>query len=92
MTMDKAKLEVRDAVTKLQTMRDEIRVQIHLASLDAKKEWDETLAPKVTELEGNALAVGDGVRHAAFDLLEKLEHFSQRLRGAGTTPESTPTE
>ena len=77
--MDTSKLDPKNALTKLATLRDEIRVQLHLASLDAKKEWDEVLAPKVAELEEKARVEG-GVLGGALEVVAKLEHFAERLR------------
>jgi hypothetical protein len=46
------KLSKRD---QLQMMRDEIRVRIHLASMEVKQAWDELL-PKLESLEHTAEA------------------------------------
>jgi hypothetical protein len=37
-------------VEKLETLADEVRLKLHLASLDARKEWDEKIAPRLLEL------------------------------------------
>jgi hypothetical protein len=44
--------EAREIIRELQTMRDEIRVKIHLAGMDAKDAWHERLEPRLRELEG----------------------------------------
>lgn len=74
------KEEVEKNVEKLETLRDEVKVRLHLASLDAKKEWDETLSPKVLELEQAAKHITESTRSAAKELVAKLEDFLARLR------------
>ena len=71
---------------KLAQMRDELRVQIHLARLEARTEW-ERLEPKWWELEGkidaleNASAeTGKGLKAAAELLIEELEKGYERIR------------
>ncbi len=73
---------------KLARMRDELRVQIHLARLDARSEW-ERLEPKWWELEAKAGALENatvesakGLKAAAGMLVEELEKGYERIRAA----------
>jgi alcohol dehydrogenase class IV len=72
--------EVDKSIEKLITLRDEVKVQLHLASLDAKTEWDEKLAPKVFELEMIAKDKSESTRNKAKELITRLEDFLGRLR------------
>lgn len=74
------KEEVDKSISKLQTLRDEVKVQLHLASLDAKKEWDEKLAPKVLEVETSAKNITESTHSAAKQLVARLEEFLVHLR------------
>ncbi|HVJ89259.1 MAG TPA: hypothetical protein VM580_05605 [Labilithrix sp.] len=74
------KEEVDKNLAKLATLRDEVKVQLHLASLDAKKEWDEKLSPKMLEVEEGAKQVTESTRSAAMELVAKMEEFLARIR------------
>lgn len=66
---------VSDQVAKIEGLVDEVRLKLHLASLDAKTEWAEKLAPRLVEL-----------RHAPAEKLNELvsllEVYAARLRKA----------
>ena len=71
---------------KLAQMRDELRVKIHLARLEARSEW-ERLEPKWWELEGKidalenaSVETGKGLKVAAELLIEELEKGYNRIR------------
>lgn len=73
--------EVDKNLARLQTLRDDVKVRLHLASLDAKKEWDEVLSPKLFELEQMAKrGVSEQTRARAKELVEKLEDYAARLK------------
>jgi len=74
------KEEVDKNIERLETLRDEVKVRLHLASLDAKKEWDETLSPKLLEVERSAKHITESTRSTAKELVAKLEDFLARLR------------
>ncbi len=74
------KEEVDRNVERLQTLRDEVKVRIHLASLDAKKEWDEVLSPKLFDVEQSAKNITESTRSTAKELVAKLEDFLARIR------------
>ena len=74
--------ELESALARISTLRDEVKLHLHLASLDAKQEWNEVLEPKVLELQDGAKHLGADVRDAAADVAGKLEAFAGRLRDA----------
>jgi hypothetical protein len=80
MHANQIKEEVDKNIQRLETLRDEVKVRLHLASLDAKKEWDETLSPKLLEVEQTAKSITESGRSAAMELVAKLEDFLARLR------------
>ena len=80
MDTDQIKEEVDKNIQRLETLRDEVKVRLHLASLDARKEWDETLSPKLLEMEQTAKNITESGKSTAKELVAKLEDFLSRLR------------
>lgn len=63
-------------VKSLQQLRDEIRLKLHLASMDAKDEWDR-LEPQVE----HALSTIDSVaRETVDDLKKRMTELRIRLK------------
>lgn len=73
------KHEVDKNIERLQELRDEVKLKLHLATLDAKTEWDEKLSPKVFEVEQAAKQMTEQTRATAKELVEKVEKFLARL-------------
>jgi hypothetical protein len=59
----------------LQTLRDEIRVKMHLAEMDAKDRWHR-LEPKVDRLLDR---VEDATEHAIAKMIRELQSLSDSL-------------
>ena len=64
-------------------LRDEIRVRVHLAGMEAKDEWRK-LDPYVIEVERAARIVTEATRAALLDATKKLEDFLTRHGGGPT--------
>lgn len=79
------KNEVTKGLEKLTTLRDEVKLHIHLASLDAKQEWNDKLEPKINEVSkevsSSAQTASDASKAAIHDLVTKVESFYAKLRG-----------
>jgi lipid II:glycine glycyltransferase (peptidoglycan interpeptide bridge formation enzyme) len=73
------KKELEKGVTKLQTLRDEVRVRLHLASLDLKDQWNK-LEPHLEEVEKKAHEVTDDARAKLAEAVKKLEKLRESLR------------
>ncbi|MDB5220364.1 MAG: hypothetical protein JWO86_8291 [Myxococcaceae bacterium] len=78
------KNEVTKGIEKLNTLRDEVKLHIHLASLDAKQEWNDKLEPKINEIANTAHNATDASKAAIHDLVTKVEGFYAKLRGNNT--------
>ncbi len=78
MTDRPANPEFDQAVTKLQTLRDEIRVRVHLASLEVKSAWD-ALDPQVAEAEALAKQAGHAAGEKVHALVTKLSDLRTKL-------------
>ncbi len=63
----------RRILDEMRTMRDELRVQLHLAGLDARTRWEEDLQPRLEKLEAE-------IQGAGRDLGESLEARASELR------------
>jgi hypothetical protein len=67
---------VRSALDSLITARDEVRVRLHLASLDAKELWDE-LEAKIVALQGR---VGDQAEKITDDVADTTRELSDSVK------------
>jgi hypothetical protein len=70
---------MKENLGRLETLRDEIRVDVHLAGMDAREKWKE-LEPLVRDAEKLAEDVTDVSRRAMEDLVEKFRHFRESVR------------
>lgn len=72
-----------DLLDELKQKRDELRLQIHLASKDAKDEWEE-LEGKMKDFAAKAdlERTGDGIEDALENLGDELKAGYQRIRDA----------
>lgn len=72
-----------DILEELKQRRDELRVQIHLASKEAQEEWDE-LEDKMKDFSRRAQLdrTGEGVGDALGGLGHEIKLGYQRLRDA----------
>ena len=78
------KAEVNKGIERLGTLRDEVKLHLHLASLDAKQEWDEKLEPRINEVQTSAQHVSDASRELVSDLVKRVEGFYTKLRGTSS--------
>ena len=73
---EKTKEEIDELVTNLQKIRDEIRLQLHLASMDAKKGFDQ-LEPELRRLEERTT---HATEESANEIKEALRKLQSRFR------------
>jgi hypothetical protein len=73
------KKELEKGVTRLQTLRDEVRVRLHLAGMDLKEQWKK-VEPHLDEVEKKAGDVTDDARHMLGEAMKKLEKLRASLR------------
>ena len=70
--------EMKQGLALMQTMRDEVRLQIHLAGMEAKEEWNR-LEPVLTEVEQAAATMTEATHHALHQALERLRKLRSSL-------------
>jgi predicted nuclease with TOPRIM domain len=73
--VENAKQNVKDIRVVLRGLRDEIRVQLHLAGMDLKKEW-EKLEPRLSEAE----SMMDAIQAASVATAHDIERRAKKLR------------
>lgn len=69
----------RDLLEDLETLRDRIRVKLHLGSMELKDRWED-LEPKWQEVEAKADKFGDAADKAAIDIGKAARELGKRLR------------
>jgi hypothetical protein len=76
------KKELNEVMSKLYTLRDEIRVKMHLASMDAKDRWS-AIEDQVERIERAATEqAAVATRAAVTEAIKKLIKFRESLSGA----------
>lgn len=70
---------MKENLGRLKTLRDEIRVDIHLAGMEARDKWKE-LEPVVRDAEKLAEEVTDVSQRAMEELVEKFRGFRESIR------------
>jgi hypothetical protein len=74
------KAELEKSAATLRTLRDEVRVQIHLGGLDVKDAWRK-LEPRLeTALGRAATEVSDASRAAVAEVTASLRNIRESLR------------
>ena len=77
------KNELMKGLTTLQMLRDEVRVRLHLASMDLKDQWKK-LEPHLEDVEKKAENVTEASRamlnDAVKEAVKKLEKFRASLQ------------
>jgi hypothetical protein len=78
---DDLKKQLDERLAELATLRDEVRVQVHLAGMDAKKRWD-SLETEIFDAESSAKGAVSEATHAALvATVSKLTAFRETLKG-----------
>lgn len=78
-TTDEMKADLQKSLESLQTLRDEIRLHIHLAGMDAKDVWTK-LEPALLEAERMAGEVTESSRATLADLLQRAKDLRASLQ------------
>ena len=71
----------------LRTLRDEVRLKLHLAKQDAKDQWESTFEPRIEKLEMQIRSATDNTMDAIRDAIDQAKDsfkgFRDRLTGNG---------
>lgn len=75
---DESRRQLEAILAELQTVRDEIRVRIHLGGMELKDKWDE-LEARVGEIERTKPEATQKLRDAAADLREAFRALREKV-------------
>jgi hypothetical protein len=70
--------DLKKGLDHLRTLRDEVRVKLHLAGMDAKAEWNK-LEPHLFEVEQAAKEVSESSHRAVTEAVAKLKKLRESL-------------
>jgi len=73
-TANDLKNELKKGLSQLQTLRDEVRVRLHLANMDLKDQWNK-LEPHLADVEKKAADATEASRNLIDEAVKKLEKF-----------------
>jgi chromosome segregation ATPase len=73
--------DIKQLTQELRQTRDELRLKMHLASMEISEEWEEA-QKRFEELEGNLSRVSDDAKEAGKDLLCNLEPLAKDIKKA----------
>jgi hypothetical protein len=81
-TTNRSAAELKDDMKRglehLQALRDEVRVRLHLAGMQARDEWNK-LEPHLLEVEHAAREVSEASRRAVAEAVESLKKIRDSL-------------
>lgn len=78
--------EVKEALARIKEQRDELRVQLHLATMEAREEWQvleqkwEMLQSRVRQLTDELQSSGGKIGGSLKDIANELETGYQKIR------------
>jgi len=81
------KAELDKTVAHLKTLREEARVKVHLAGMEAKDRWNK-LEPELDKVQDAAKEATDAAKHAATKGLNSLKEFLSSL--GDSSPKAKP--
>ncbi len=70
---------IAELISSLKQQRDELALQIHLGSTEAKKEWDK-LTAKLEQLSKDYEPVNQAVKESAGDVLASLKLVADEVK------------
>jgi len=76
---DDLRQQLHKSLEELKTLRDDIRVRLHLAGMDAKTRWNNDLEPLFVEAEQHVKEAGEAARKKLSEVLEQFKSFSSSL-------------
>lgn len=83
--MTTLKTSFESGLQELRTMRDEIRVRLHLAGKEAREQWEKHLEPHVGRIEKQLKETREDALDSVKDALERartaFQEFRARLTG-----------
>src|SRR5690242_18488205 len=79
-TSNELKNELKKSLGLLRTLRDEVRVKLHLGGMDVKEQWKK-LEPHLEEVEKKAEDLTEASRAAVTEAVKRLQKVRSSLTG-----------
>ncbi|AKT42633.1 hypothetical protein [Chondromyces crocatus] len=76
---EETKSEIQKGLASLYTLRDEIRVRLHLAGMEVKDVWNKTLEPQLLDAEKFAEEVTETSKEKLDALVTRMKEFQASL-------------
>lgn len=70
--------DLKHGLETLQTLRDEVRLKLHLANMEVKDQWKK-LEPRLAEIEGAAANITEASRTAVTDAVHSLKKLRDSM-------------
>ena len=77
-TTTELKHEMQKSLALMRTLRDEVRVQVHLAGMDAKEEWRK-LEPQLADVERAANDLSEAACNAVSEAVRRLSKLRSSI-------------
>ena len=71
---------IKDALNNLEFVADEVRLKLHLASMDARELWEKTMEPKLLDARDTAREATEASKKSIDDTLEAVKKFAAEIR------------
>jgi len=81
--------KIESAMREIAKVRDEIKVQLHLAAMDVRGTWTK-LEPRVAQVEARIVELGDAAAGEMAGQVEKLRRQLVALRAKIVAPHDPP--
>lgn len=78
--MSEAKEKLQGMIRQLETERDELRLKVGLAKLEAREEWKE-LEEKMDSVRGRMKLLGGEAREASGDVVAAAQVLAEEIKG-----------
>jgi hypothetical protein len=79
-TANELKKELKKSLDLLRTLRDEVKVKLHLGGMDVKEQWKK-LEPHLEEVEKKAEDLTEASRAALAEAVKRLQKVRSSLTG-----------
>jgi hypothetical protein len=80
-TANELKIEIQKSVALMKTLRDEVRVKLHLAGMEAKDRWNK-LESNLVDIERAAQDASDASSRAVAEAVGAIKSFRDSLKGS----------
>lgn len=71
---------ITEAINNLEFVADEVRLKLHLASMDARQVWENTLEPRLLDARDTAREATEASKTKIDDTLTAVKKFAEDLR------------